>query len=164
MKSSLTVVLSALLLYGCGTFTPLREVINSCNRTNFDYDSYVYCIKMTYAKEGFLDTSDPILRIFYTQLDMISDFKRQGKINNAQAKDMSQEMYKDYLLHRAQYDKEKRNANWAALNQSINQANADAMRSREEFNRQLLNNMSRQNNQINCTSLDLGGIITTQCR
>ena len=155
-----------LVLSGCGLFTPMREVINNCDRTNSEYNNYVYCIKMTYAKEGFIDTSDPVLKIFYDQLDMISGYKNQGKISNTQAKEMSRDIYKDYLLYRAQYDKEKSNANWAAFNQSLNQANADAMRNREEFNRQLMNNIGRQNsNQLNCTSMNLGGgIIDTRCR
>jgi hypothetical protein len=165
IKISVLIPLLLLFLCGFGLFTPMGEVINNCDGKNSEYNNYLYCIKMTYAKEGFVDTSDPVLRIFYDQLDMISGYKNQGKISNTQAKEMSREIYKDYLLYRAQYDKEKSNANWAAFNQSLNQSNVDAMRYREEFNRQLMNNIGRQNsNQLNCTSVNLGGITNTQCR
>ena len=75
-------ILTSICLSSCGTL--MKDVMISCDRGQ-EFDSYSYCIKDKYSKEG-RQPNDQIVRAFYAHLDAITEAYQTKKITNAQAK------------------------------------------------------------------------------
>ncbi len=155
MRKLLLTTFVGIALVGCGT--PMTKVMNMCSQAySATYDYYYTCIKNEYSKNGSGRGSQEV-NAFYVYLDLIAQERRSNNITEAEARFLTQKAY-EKTIGEANAIKQ------ASINQSINQANIEMARSREELNRQLLNSIGRQNNQLNCMSIDMGGIISTQCR
>lgn len=155
MKKLISTLILPVLLVGCGT--PMIKVMNMCSQSySASYDYYYTCIKNEYSKNGSGKGSQEV-NAFYSYLDLIAQERKSNRITEAEARFLTQRAY-EKTIGEANAIKQ------ASLNQAINQSNIEMARGREELNRQLLNNIGRQNNQLNCTSIDMGGIISTQCR
>jgi hypothetical protein len=62
----------------------MKDVLRECDRGQ-NFDSYAYCIKSTYNKNG-NNPNHAAVRAFYANLDMISEAYSAKKITDAQAK------------------------------------------------------------------------------
>lgn len=149
---------------GCGGLQ-MSSVMNSCSQLEpSNYYFYTQCIRNRY-NEGGNSRGMPETNAFYVYLDLITEERRKNILSETEARFYTQKAYEKTIGEANAAKIAASNANWAAFNQSLSQSNADAMRYREEFNRQLMNNIGRQNsNQLNCNSFTTGGITNTQCR
>lgn len=90
-RSFAVLCLCSLLLCGCSTSVSLKSVMISCD-TGQPFDGYAQCIKDTYSQNGRRANSVEA-RIFYANLDTITEAYKKNRITNAQAKAMAYDAY-----------------------------------------------------------------------
>jgi len=86
-------------LTGCQTTTAsmqpqrkqMQAVLNECDRGQ-SFDLYVSCVKGTYQTQGTMPNS-PVVRAFYSNLDMINESYLNKTITQAQAMSYSYDSY-----------------------------------------------------------------------
>ena len=111
------------LLGGIFGDMPISKVMSRCdvgnNIDNFSY--YTACIKTTYGSEG-NHPNHPVIKAFYSQLDVIDEHYRQGKISNIEAKAYAYKSWQSTIDNQSSQSQ----SNEAARSESIRKLNDPA--------------------------------------